>query len=251
MSDQREAERQALVADVLATPDDDVPRLIYADWLEDGGDAVRAEFVRLQCCLAKLRQPEEKTYRPLVVKDEDDAARQRCVLCRRLGGGLCEWHSLAFRERELMDAGLATWNNSPSWVEEWTWRRGFVDRVKVKLKDWMNHGALLLGEHPAARINVSDKKAIHTGTTFGWWAWSDGRPDRWEMTLPRDVWSLLEYATDVISGYKWFATRASADAALSDALLEYARKRKTFQGSRGAVMMGNVAMPVKSWRASL
>ena len=27
----------------------DLPRLAFADWLDDAGDADRAEFVRLQC----------------------------------------------------------------------------------------------------------------------------------------------------------------------------------------------------------
>jgi uncharacterized protein (TIGR02996 family) len=30
-------------------PGDDTPRLVYADWLEDGGQPERAEFVRVQC----------------------------------------------------------------------------------------------------------------------------------------------------------------------------------------------------------
>jgi uncharacterized protein (TIGR02996 family) len=34
-------------------PDDDVPRLIFADWLEDHGDSDRAEFIRVQCELAR------------------------------------------------------------------------------------------------------------------------------------------------------------------------------------------------------
>lgn len=38
---------------IAADPDDDVPRLIYADWLEERGDP-RSEFIRLQCELAQL-----------------------------------------------------------------------------------------------------------------------------------------------------------------------------------------------------
>jgi len=36
----------ALLAAVLANPDDDLPRLVYADWLEENGQAERAEFIR-------------------------------------------------------------------------------------------------------------------------------------------------------------------------------------------------------------
>ena len=46
----------ALLAAVFAVPDDDTPRLVYADWLDEHGtdaDAARAEFIRLQCDRAR------------------------------------------------------------------------------------------------------------------------------------------------------------------------------------------------------
>lgn len=53
----------ALLRDILAEPDDNGLRLIYADWLDDHGDADRAEFVRVQVeraspPLPDLRGPE-------------------------------------------------------------------------------------------------------------------------------------------------------------------------------------------------
>jgi uncharacterized protein (TIGR02996 family) len=50
----------AFLQDILAHPDDDAPRRIFADWLEEQGDAAsvaRAEFIRAQCTLAKGRLP--------------------------------------------------------------------------------------------------------------------------------------------------------------------------------------------------
>jgi len=41
------------LAAVAARPDDDLPRLIFADWLDEHGDAERAEFIRLQCSAAR------------------------------------------------------------------------------------------------------------------------------------------------------------------------------------------------------
>ena len=41
-------EHDALFQTILDNPDDDAPRLVYADWLEEHGDATRAEFIRLQ-----------------------------------------------------------------------------------------------------------------------------------------------------------------------------------------------------------
>jgi uncharacterized protein (TIGR02996 family) len=43
----------AFLQAILAAPADDVPRLVYADWLEDRGDP-RAEFLRLSCKLTEL-----------------------------------------------------------------------------------------------------------------------------------------------------------------------------------------------------
>lgn len=42
-------EKDAFLADILEHPDDDAPRLVYADWLDDRGDADRAAFIRAQC----------------------------------------------------------------------------------------------------------------------------------------------------------------------------------------------------------
>jgi uncharacterized protein (TIGR02996 family) len=46
-------EEQALLATIFATPEDDAPRLIYADWLDEHGQPERAEFIRVQCELAR------------------------------------------------------------------------------------------------------------------------------------------------------------------------------------------------------
>ncbi|MBX9623847.1 MAG: TIGR02996 domain-containing protein [Gemmataceae bacterium] len=43
---------EALIRAIRANRDDDLPRLVYADWLEEQGDHARAEFVRLQCWLS-------------------------------------------------------------------------------------------------------------------------------------------------------------------------------------------------------
>ena len=69
----------ALFAAVLAEPDEDTPRLAYADWLDENGDPARAEFIRVQVALANT--------------SEDDPGRD----------------ALAERERQLLSAHRATW----------------------------------------------------------------------------------------------------------------------------------------------
>src|SRR5947209_2547225 len=48
------SERQALLRAVAETPDDDAPRLVYADWLEEHGEPDQAELIRVSCQLARL-----------------------------------------------------------------------------------------------------------------------------------------------------------------------------------------------------
>jgi uncharacterized protein (TIGR02996 family) len=43
------SDEAALLAAILAHPDEDTPRLIFADWLEENGQPERAEFIRIQC----------------------------------------------------------------------------------------------------------------------------------------------------------------------------------------------------------
>jgi uncharacterized protein (TIGR02996 family) len=43
------SDEAALLAAILAHPDEDTPRLMYADWLDEHGQPERAEFIRIQC----------------------------------------------------------------------------------------------------------------------------------------------------------------------------------------------------------
>ncbi len=47
-------ERDALLKAVCEYPDDDTPRLVFADWLQEHGEDDRAEFIRVQIEQTKL-----------------------------------------------------------------------------------------------------------------------------------------------------------------------------------------------------
>jgi uncharacterized protein (TIGR02996 family) len=86
----------AFLADVKERPDDDVPRLILADWLTERDDP-RGEYLRLQVERARL------------------AADDPRALCRRL------------REAELWAEHSADWLGPLTpFVEEWETRRGLL-----------------------------------------------------------------------------------------------------------------------------
>jgi uncharacterized protein (TIGR02996 family) len=51
------SDEAALLAAIMSHPDEDTPRLVYADWLDENGASERAEFIRLQIGLARGTLP--------------------------------------------------------------------------------------------------------------------------------------------------------------------------------------------------
>ncbi|MBN9521309.1 TIGR02996 domain-containing protein [bacterium] len=86
----------ALLNAIVANPDDDTPRLVYADWLDDHGQSPRAEFIRTQIELARLT--------------DDDPRRP----------------ALQAREAELLRANERSWAPDNHLALFFKWRRGFV-----------------------------------------------------------------------------------------------------------------------------
>jgi uncharacterized protein (TIGR02996 family) len=110
--------------DILERPDDDVPRLIYADWLEEFGDeadAARAEFIRLQC---------ERARRGALGGPADRLARQ----AEKLLGA--HWEAWVGPLRQVVGPGAAslgeTWLTAGYQPEGLTkFRRGFVEVLSL------------------------------------------------------------------------------------------------------------------------
>ncbi|MCA9176055.1 MAG: TIGR02996 domain-containing protein [Planctomycetales bacterium] len=64
---------------ILADPDDDMPRLVYADWLHDQGDP-RGEFIQLQCELAEIHRNFYAVDQELIDRHDDLVERQQDML---------------------------------------------------------------------------------------------------------------------------------------------------------------------------
>ncbi|MBX9583289.1 MAG: TIGR02996 domain-containing protein, partial [Gemmataceae bacterium] len=88
-------EEAAILAAVAANPLDDLPRLAYADWLDDhaadlpDSDAarLRAEFIRVQCEIARLEHlpsPELQRYADLYRRQDSLLTNHRRELLGRL-----------------------------------------------------------------------------------------------------------------------------------------------------------------------
>src|SRR5438477_5170948 len=103
---------------VLDRPDDDAPRLVYADWLEERGDP-RGEFIRVQCELARL--PADDPRRP----------------------------ELEGREKALLDAHRDAWlaplRGLGADVE---FRRGFVERLTLTAEQFLADPDAVFGRAP-------------------------------------------------------------------------------------------------------
>jgi uncharacterized protein (TIGR02996 family) len=77
-----------LLQDIKANPDEDGPRLILADYLEEHGEP-RGEFIRLQCQLASLEtdDPDRETLASRAWEIADRPGLWGGEQCRALGTG--------------------------------------------------------------------------------------------------------------------------------------------------------------------
>ena len=111
---------------ICENPDDDVPRLVYADWLEERGDP-RGEFIRLQCILASMPDNDERRW------------------------------SLLAREKQLL------WLHGKNWagplrrqVRQYAFRRGFVEAITLGAADFLSKGDDLLRLAPVRQVCLLD-----------------------------------------------------------------------------------------------
>jgi uncharacterized protein (TIGR02996 family) len=123
----------AFLADIAAHPDDDTPRLIFADWLQDNGQPERAELIRLQCRLDPDRDNFDKlTLNPLREQIET------------LNGPLKETES-----NWLIQLGELPPHEYLGWHVRW--RRGFVDELQLPASWIVQYGEHLRQHYPLLR----------------------------------------------------------------------------------------------------
>src|SRR5262245_2948341 len=110
---------------ILADPDADGPRLVFADWLDEHGDPARAEFIRLQCAAARL--------------PADDS---------RLA---------ALRDRAAALLDRAAWSGPlPGLAAQWEFRRGFPEFVRLEAKVFLARADELFAAVPVRHVEFLD-----------------------------------------------------------------------------------------------
>lgn len=123
---------EALFQSILAEPEDDATRLVYADWLEEhGGEEgqARAEFIRVQVELAKA--------------GEDDPRVKK----------------LRAREKALWAEYREEWLKTlPAHLRKRyvRFQRGFFEELNWPARSWAKHGAKLFGENPIYRVRLPE-----------------------------------------------------------------------------------------------
>ena len=117
---------EALLRAILDHPDDDAPRLVYADWLDENGQPERAEFIRVQVQLARL--PADHPDRP----------------------------RLARTERRLLRIHHRIWSKwLPWWAKAREFRRGFVEVAQCSLAEYLAGADALRLRTPLAGVRFA------------------------------------------------------------------------------------------------
>lgn len=122
----------AFIRMIAAAPDDDAPRLVYADYLDERGDVVntaRAEFIRVQVEKARL---------------VPDTPRSNEL-----------WH----REATFLMEWARRWRSELPAIEGVRYggfRRGFIDQVQASAAALHRHFQLILDAIPLRVLTLAD-----------------------------------------------------------------------------------------------
>lgn len=121
----------ALLAAIAAHPNDDTPRLVYADWLDEHNDPLRAEFIRVQVAVRRLED------RPA------EEQREHVHLWRR------QQELLDNHRRDLLGP-IANDIHSFDAVFD----RGFLSQVKLSATAFLKNAKWVAALLPAPRVRI-------------------------------------------------------------------------------------------------
>jgi uncharacterized protein (TIGR02996 family) len=153
----------ALLQAIIDHPADDLPRLVYADFLEEHGRPERAEFIREDIALAGLAACGHPPARVGAAAAHSPA----CEVCRRR----CRVLALFPTQRIACGAGLyipapqasntfnhAGWSDMFEHVEAdrpvFIVRRGFVGCVFCRGATWLARGPGIVRRQPVVRVET-------------------------------------------------------------------------------------------------
>lgn len=197
-------EYRNFIRSICATPADDMPRLMFADWLDEQGDteaSARSEFIRLQIELANGPHVYDKRYHHLRQRTEE--------LCRS------EW----------FDCPLALeckGSSIPCCV-----RRGFVSGIRCTLAQFERHAGRIALEHPVTSWVLTDREPMYYGDDRGyWWIGRTAQSLPLPFDLPIGLYTALDGGwSTAIAAAKRYSTSEAAVESLQRACYVVARQR--------------------------
>lgn len=161
----------AILAAIRASPDDDTPRLLYADWLDDlmtPEATARAAFIRVECRLARdFAGTAAGCPTPIRAGHQTPAHGLRvgtvvgpcnaCEACRERAGLWAAWReSQGPKEPGAFAANCWEWfARHLTWADHFTTARGFVERVTCPAADWLANADTILAAHPVRRARLT------------------------------------------------------------------------------------------------
>jgi uncharacterized protein (TIGR02996 family) len=195
-------EEQALLAAIRAAPEDDLPRLVFADWLDEHRQPERAEFIRTS------------------------------IHHQRSENGWMLQPHIHHKQSHL----FVVPNLNPMW---YLFRRGFVAEVRCRLSEWcggewranrdlrpgqfvtaadvtpiIGIGPAVVAAHPVQVVTITDREPH--AANFPYWR---------EAELTVELFAALRDFAYEVPGAKYYATRELALASLSSAAIRWAKSQ--------------------------
>ncbi len=156
-------DRDAFIAAIAATPQEDAPRLAFADWIEEQGDATRAGFIRDQVRLARLRPGSEEAknlFRRTAETLKANLPAWLQEVCKSFGQPVHWWPVRARGAALPVRLGDPTNTGSvckpPVPLNRVQFERGFLEAPEIIPHRIADAGPLsrMLGEYPIARLGM-------------------------------------------------------------------------------------------------
>ena len=140
-----DSEKSAFIASIKDAPDDDAPRLIYADWLDEHGEPERAEFIRVQCEIDRRKDQNGNWKREFNVLDLPPILEREKELLTQF----YYWDTLPFPSYcATLHLGALTNNRR-------VFRRGFIHSITCTAADWLQHGDAICERHPVREVRLT------------------------------------------------------------------------------------------------
>ncbi len=194
--------RRAFLRDIIANPQDDGVRLIYADWLEEQGETDRAEFIRVQI---------EQSILPDKCPLGEDIP-DRCFLFPMEPCNTCELRTRLFRKEQKLREGIKD-IPAENYFGKWTFRRGFIDEIRCDQQMWIDQGPIIVQNHPIQTLEVNNITSYLFPREPGFPSWTC----KHNSFLPKELFMML---------INWHDTQKLAEEDFNKKALFWAKQRR-------------------------